>query len=86
MKPHHNRHCLEYIRQSIMCAADTNLEYRVVSENGVKETPGWDVKRCRDYDGIKAWAQQNRAFDGKIPSQKAELEDEEDLHGRIIEY
>ena len=56
MTPHYNRHCLEYLRQSITCNADTNVEYRVVREDGVKETPGWDVKRCRDFDAVKHWA------------------------------
>jgi hypothetical protein len=86
MKPHHNRHCLEYLRQSIMCNGDTNIEYRVVSESGVKETPGWDVKRCRDYNKIQEWAQEWRAFDGKIPSQKQEITDPDVLRGRVIKY
>jgi hypothetical protein len=84
--PHHSRHCLEYLRQSIMCNADTNIEQRVVSESGVKETPGWDVKRCRDFDKILSWAQEWRAFDGKIPSQKMEITDPGVLHGRVISY
>lgn len=85
MTPHHSRHCREYIRESIMCNADTNIEYRVVREDGLKETPGWDVKRCRDFAGILAWAQENRAYDGKIPSQRQEITDPESLHGRVIE-
>lgn len=83
---HHSRHCLEYLRQSIMCNADTNLENRVVNENGLKETPGWDVKRCRDYSKTRAWAQSWRAFDGKIPSQKQEITDPDTLRGRVINY
>jgi hypothetical protein len=69
-----------------MCNADTNLEYRVVRESGVKETPGWDVKRCRDFDSVREWAQKWRAFDGKIPSQKKEITDPESLDGRVINY
>ena len=86
MTPHHNRHCLEYLRQSIMCNADTNVEYRVVREDGVKETPGWDVKRCRDFDAARKWAQEWRAFDGKIPSTKHEITDPDILRGRVIDY
>jgi hypothetical protein len=86
MTPHHNRHCLEYLRQSIMCNADTNLEARVISESGTKETPGWDLKKCRDYGQILNWAEEWRAFDGKIPSQKKEIVDPEALKGRIIRY
>ncbi|KAM3086088.1 hypothetical protein ACMFMG_000226 [Clarireedia jacksonii] len=86
MAPHHTRHCLEYLRQSIMCNADTNLEARVVSESGVKETPGWDLKKCRDFGQILNWAEEWRAFDGKIPSQKKEIVDPEVLKGRVIRY
>lgn len=61
MKPHNLRHCIDYLRQSLMCYADTSLEIRVVNESGVKETPDWDVKRCRDFDAILRWAQEWRA-------------------------
>lgn len=86
MKPHHNRHCLEYLRQSIMCNADTNLEYRVVSESGFREFPGWDVKRCRNFDATLSWAQEWRAFNGKIPSEKQPITDADALRGRVINY
>ncbi|OTB03150.1 hypothetical protein M426DRAFT_321953 [Hypoxylon sp. CI-4A] len=48
---HHSSHCFDYIRQSIMCAGDTNLE-------GETETgPGWGSKHeCVDYDAMLAWA------------------------------
>jgi hypothetical protein len=55
-------------------------------ENGVKETPGWDVKRCRNFDAIVKWSQEWRAFDGKIPSQRAEINDPDILQGRVIVY
>ena len=45
----HVRHCLDYLRQSLMCAADTNLETYNYEVDGVR---GWGVKRCRDYDGV----------------------------------
>lgn len=86
MTSHHNRHCLEYLRQSIMCNADTSVEYRVVGESGVKETPGWDVKRCRDFDAARKWAQEWRVFDGKVPSRKQEITDPDILQGRVIEF
>ena len=69
-----------------MCSADTNVESRVVKEDGVKETPGWDVKRCRDYDAARKWAQEWRAFDGKVPSTKHEITDPDVLRGRVIAY
>ena len=69
-----------------MYNADTNVEDRVVREDGVKETLGWNVKRCRNFDAAKKWAQEWRAFDGKVPSAKHEITDPDTLRGRIIDY
>ena len=86
MSLHHRNHCLEYLRQSIMCNGDTNVEQRIVQEIRPAHTPGWDTKRCRDYDALKDWAQKWRAFDGKIPSEKGEITDKDALNGRVIVY
>ncbi|KAI1461589.1 hypothetical protein F4805DRAFT_238303 [Annulohypoxylon moriforme] len=53
---HHSAHCFDYLRQSIMCAADTNLE-------GETETgPGWgSPHECVDYDAVLAWANEHGA-------------------------
>ncbi|KAI0415964.1 hypothetical protein F5X98DRAFT_376343 [Xylaria grammica] len=54
--PFHIRHCFDYLRQAIMCAADTNLE---VLDHETHLTNGWgQPKICRDYDRIFAWAEQ----------------------------
>ncbi|KAI4860514.1 hypothetical protein F4820DRAFT_452822 [Hypoxylon rubiginosum] len=51
---HHSAHCIDYLRQSIMCAADTNLEGK--TEAG----PGWGSKHeCADYDAVLAWANEH---------------------------
>lgn len=51
---HHVRHCFDYLRQSLICAADTNLEPVDWSAGGVT---GWGIERqCRDYGGIVEWA------------------------------
>ncbi|KAI0890173.1 uncharacterized protein GGS22DRAFT_183520 [Annulohypoxylon maeteangense] len=53
---HHSAHCFDYIRQSIMCAADTNLEGE--TEAG----PGWgSPHECVDYDAVLAWANEHGA-------------------------
>lgn len=54
---HHSAHCFDYLRQSIMCAADTNLE-------GDTETgPGWGSEHtCADYDAVLAWANERGAM------------------------
>lgn len=48
---HHTVHCFDYLRQSIMCAADTSLEGK--TEAG----PGWgSTHECADYDALLEWA------------------------------
>lgn len=48
---HHSAHCFDYLRQSIMCNADTTLEGK--TEVG----PGWGSKhQCKDYDALLEWA------------------------------
>lgn len=52
--PHHLRHCFEYLRQSLICLADTNLELMNYTAKGVS---GWQTKRtCRDFEKVKSWA------------------------------
>jgi hypothetical protein len=51
------RHCIDYVRQSLMCSADTNLE---TPDPGTHSTTGWNQeKTCRNFEGIKAWAERN---------------------------
>lgn len=53
--PFHIRHCFDYIRQALMCAADTNLE---MLDRETRLTNGWgQPKQCRDYAHISAWAE-----------------------------
>ena len=54
---HHSVHCFDYLRQSIMCAADTSLEGK--TDAG----PGWGSKHeCTDYDALLAWANERTVF------------------------
>lgn len=54
--PFHVRHCFDYIRQALMCAADTNME---VVDHETHLTNGWgQPKQCRDYKHVLAWAEQ----------------------------
>ncbi|KAL9118983.1 MAG: hypothetical protein Q9187_004463 [Circinaria calcarea] len=56
--PAHMRHCIDYLRQSLLCCADTNLEH--VDPN-LKGTTGWGFPRkCRDIVRIKDWAEEWR--------------------------
>lgn len=54
---HHSAHCFDYLRQSIMCAADTNLE------GATEAGPGWGSKHvCTDYDALLTWANEHGAM------------------------
>ncbi|KAF2748551.1 hypothetical protein M011DRAFT_352940 [Sporormia fimetaria CBS 119925] len=57
MEPDHIEHCFDYIRQALMCHADTNLEY---NDPVTKVTTGWGTERvCRDFDAVIRWADDN---------------------------
>lgn len=49
----HARHCFDYLRQSLMCQADTNLEPYDYHLDGVT---GWVQRNCRDYDAVVTFA------------------------------
>lgn len=51
---HHSAHCFDYLRQALMCAADTTLEGK--TEAG----PGWGSEHeCTDYDALLEWANEH---------------------------
>ncbi|RAL11832.1 uncharacterized protein BO97DRAFT_453456 [Aspergillus homomorphus CBS 101889] len=59
----HMRHCFDYLRQSLMCAADATLEPVDAALGGVT---GWGVQRvCRDYVALAGWAEERRVSDAK---------------------
>ena len=59
----HAAHCFEYLRHAIICNADPSLEPWGSTVDGF---PGMGVPRvCRDYEGLKAYAEQNRVLDEK---------------------
>jgi hypothetical protein len=50
---HHSVHCFDYLRQSLMCAADTSLEGKTTAG------PGWGATHvCADYEKVVEWANQ----------------------------
>ncbi|KAF4628597.1 hypothetical protein G7Y89_g9558 [Cudoniella acicularis] len=64
--PHHLRHCFDYLRQALMCAADTNLEPVDFELGGVT---GWKYNRkCRDFEAVKDWADQWRSWPDDLES------------------
>ncbi|KAF9692899.1 hypothetical protein EKO04_009006 [Ascochyta lentis] len=62
----HNNHCIDYLRNAVVCAADTTLEGQAVARGG-REVPGTDgmggVHVCRDWEGVVGWAEGRRLYD-----------------------
>ncbi|KAK3319878.1 hypothetical protein B0T19DRAFT_445666 [Cercophora scortea] len=57
----HVRHCIDYLRQSLMCLADTNQE---PMDEKLKASTGFGVTRmCRSYDRSTAFADEWRISD-----------------------
>ncbi|KUI54282.1 hypothetical protein VP1G_01565 [Cytospora mali] len=63
----HEYHCIDYIRQSIMCLGDTTLDFAEVQADGVRRgfSGANSTHQCRDWDALSAWAVENRAGDKK---------------------
>ncbi|KAI1818232.1 hypothetical protein GGS20DRAFT_529074 [Poronia punctata] len=57
--PSHIRHCIDYLRQSLLCHADTNLEPIDFDLGGVKGFGS--ARRCRDVERVKEWAEKWKA-------------------------
>ncbi|KAI0532442.1 hypothetical protein GGR58DRAFT_179484 [Xylaria digitata] len=54
----HMRHCFDYLRQSLLCAADATLEPVDPVLGGVT---GWGNARvCRNYSELVGWAERHR--------------------------
>ncbi|TQV96996.1 hypothetical protein IF1G_04236 [Cordyceps javanica] len=57
--PEHLIHCWDYLRQSIMCAGDTSLEW--VNKEETFQTSGWGFQHtCKNFDAIFEWTESNR--------------------------
>jgi len=63
----HVNHCVDYLRQSIMCCGDTAIEGRATtfdSAHSEAASDGWGVTHvCRDYGEIKEWLDAHRVED-----------------------
>ncbi|KAL7623651.1 hypothetical protein AAE478_005203 [Parahypoxylon ruwenzoriense] len=64
----HMIHCFDYMRQAIMCSADTaleGLETTFPDHNGGSD--GWDSKHvCRSWDDVKSYLESVRAYDDQL--------------------
>jgi hypothetical protein len=58
----HAAHCFEYLRQSIMCSADSSIE---PAGSRIQGFLGWGFQRqCKSYDQLRDWAEEWKAFEG----------------------
>jgi len=64
----HMIHCFSYLRQAILCSADTALEGHETTfpdHNGGSD--GWDSKHvCKDYSQVKKYLESVRAYDDQL--------------------
>lgn len=62
----HNDHCFNYLRNAIMCTADTTLEGQIEGEDwdGEAGTDGTGAMHvCKNWDEVVSWAERNRLYD-----------------------
>ncbi|KAH8793583.1 hypothetical protein F5882DRAFT_59076 [Hyaloscypha sp. PMI_1271] len=65
----HEYHCLDYLRQAVLCAGDTTLDYAgiVFGDDSNQRRLGFSgegsTHQCRDWNAISSWAIKNRSGD-----------------------
>ncbi|KAF6788128.1 hypothetical protein CSOJ01_15098 [Colletotrichum sojae] len=65
----HLEHCIDALRQSLMCSADvTPIPWIWREEDHEAKAVAEIAHTCRDFEAIRAWAKENRAehFDRKV--------------------
>ncbi|KAF2275216.1 uncharacterized protein EI97DRAFT_443456 [Westerdykella ornata] len=67
ISPVHTEHCFDYLRQGLMCSADTNLEVNDFWARTIGTTTGRTERQCRDFRAVVEWAQKWKSVDGKHP-------------------
>jgi hypothetical protein len=60
----HMNHCISYLRQMVLCAANTSLEpsRRIQLPDGTETSVSWSdgsVHRCRDWTHLTDWTAAN---------------------------
>ncbi|KAF2205678.1 hypothetical protein GQ43DRAFT_459753 [Delitschia confertaspora ATCC 74209] len=61
---HHIAHCFDYLRQALMCNADTTVEWAKVQSNGDRrQVDGWGIphKTCKDWNSVLGWMEKYKA-------------------------
>ena len=59
----HMKHCFDYLRQALICAASMTLEPLRPLQNGkIPGVDGWGVEHiCADWDEVRTWTEERRA-------------------------
>ncbi|PHH75952.1 hypothetical protein CDD80_1914 [Ophiocordyceps camponoti-rufipedis] len=53
-------HCWDYLRQTIMCAGDTSLEWVSPHQSEPNSTDGWGFQHtCKNFEAIHEWAERH---------------------------
>ncbi|MCJ1329549.1 hypothetical protein MMC10_006229 [Thelotrema lepadinum] len=57
-KLNHLFHCVDYLRQNIMCKADTTLEWNTVADS--EHIDGYGIPhQCRNWQEVSGWMREN---------------------------
>ena len=60
----HMDHCIEYMRQSVICNADLALETSYETNKGHRYVTGWETTHvCNDWTELMTWSANNRFTD-----------------------
>ncbi|KAI9640533.1 hypothetical protein NHQ30_010831 [Ciborinia camelliae] len=67
--PHHIEHCIDVVRQSIQCRANTAIvTYRWTEESRVPQTNYHAEAECMNWEKVEAWADRHRV-DISVPGE-----------------
>ncbi|KAL8919490.1 MAG: hypothetical protein Q9208_006775 [Pyrenodesmia sp. 3 TL-2023] len=53
--PAHVRHCIDYLRQSLMCHGDTTIEVKRAGVSGVRGSG--TEHQCQDWERLRKWVE-----------------------------
>ncbi|KAI0027647.1 hypothetical protein K488DRAFT_60786, partial [Vararia minispora EC-137] len=56
---HHLEHCLVYMREMVLCSADSTLIPTMPGSNGELATSIGVTHRCRDWTQLRKWVEEN---------------------------
>jgi len=60
----HIRHCIDFLRQSLMCTSDTTIEVVEKVENGDIGVRGFGTEhKCKDFHQLREWTSQWEDFE-----------------------